>query len=812
MIRVTYERATELFQRALDLPVDERTRFIEAECEGDPEVLSIVRSLLRSDAEGSFLDQSLNVAAVNATDPLGRAETVVAVGEYVITSIIAKGTMGVVFLAEQASPRRNVALKLLAIGERETPSLLAEATLLGRLQHPGIARVYEAGSADATFKDGSTERATFIAMEHIEGVTLRDYIRDADLSRNDVASLLLRVTTAIEHAHRRGVIHRDLKPSNILVDPAGEPHIIDFGVGLLREDPNAVTDGESIAGTVAYMAPEQLIGRVEQADTRVDVYSIGVIAYELLTGAPPHQAAASIDEALLHRMRASGHDNHRALRRAAGRDFARVIARALSPDRDQRYASSSALADDLRCVLEGRPTSEDDSSAVRSLWMYARRHRVTAASLTGAFALCIAATAGLWMTSARARDAAIRADAATALTSTKALHAERIAEFLKTAFLGVDPEERGADVTLFEAIDYAAGRIHRDLADVPAVEADVRSAIGFVYRRQGRYADAFEQTRLAQRLHLELHGPHDDRSIGAAEELAYLTWIYEGDAGSALESFDRIITRLDAKGDNTAATKGWIHVKAGVIALAVDDLAVAEQHLAAAGPMLADAYGEVFAARPMRHRALVRLYAGQDDDAERLARSALDACLGAAEQEYIVARCLVTLGEVLTARGRYDEALDALSDAETRMARLTSTDGPDLARLHLVASRAEYKRGNTSAAVARADRAIETLEATVSQTHPELAAARAHQLMFKANDDPAPRERLTEAYEALDNAFGPDHRLSIASLRAAADHAESTNDDHAVRRLRATIEALERRRESRIGTELHRAHPHFWNL
>lgn len=806
MMRATYERATDIFQRALDLNEDERWGYIESACNGDAELLSIVRNLWRSDAEDSFLVHPADITRPYSRDHVADTAQLMSIGDYRIIRVIASGSMGTVFLAEQASPRRHVAIKLLAIDHSATSSLLAEASLLGRLQHPGIARVYEAGTAKSVYEDGTTSQATFIAMEHIEGKTLSEFAHDKDFTRTEIAELLLKITVAIEHAHRRGVIHRDLKPSNILVDPTGTPHIIDFGVGLVRGEITG-TGGAHIAGTAAYMAPEQMVGQAEQVDTRADVFSIGVIGYELLTGMKPYKPTRSISEALLDRIKLSGQEIGRTLRQSAGRELASVISRALVADKEQRHPSASALANDLRCVIQGRPIDSADASLFWLLWMYARRHRIAASLLCGAFLLCVATTIALGVSLSQAHREASRADAAAAQMRAQALNAQRIADFLKTAFLGVDPEERGVAVTLFDAIDYATARIHRDLADVPGVEADVRSAIGFVYRRQGRLADAFEQTRIAHRLYVDLYGTSDNRTMGAAEELAYLTWIYEGDADAARQAFDQLIRQTQGMVSADAPLDGWIHIKAGVIALAVDDLLAAEQHFVEAEPLLVEAYGDVYAARSLRLRALVRLFAGKPDEAEEMARAAFNLCYGAAEQEYVAARCLVTLGEVLVAQGRSEEALITLDHAASILTRLTGDTGPDFARLSLVAARAEHERGNTGDAVHHLQRATHALEPTVSPSHPELAEARAYLLAYKAQGDSERRERLTEVHVLLDGSHGPDHRLSIAALHAALEHAENMNDDHTARRLRITIAALERRREVRVGAELHYAHP-----
>ena len=806
MNRARYERATEIFQQALDQDPDVRGEYVERACDGDEALLTIVRKLLRSDSDSSFLERPAALPSEQSGEQTTRSHELRSIGDYRVIRVIASGSMGIVFLAEQASPKRHVAIKLLTLDDAAKSSLLAEASMLGRLQHPGVARIYEAGTAQAEYEDGTSASVAFIAMEHIEGETLLEYSRKHELDRVEIAKLLLSITEAIEHAHRRGVIHRDLKPSNILIDSSGNPHIIDFGVGLLREEMHD-SDSKYIAGTAAYMAPEQLVGKIEQVDTRVDVFSIGVIGYELLLGRTPFGPAKSFEEALLHRIQLSEQDVRRALRPAGGSELTRVIARALASDLEQRHPSASALAGELRSVIEGRPVQGADASTIRSLWMYAGRHRLAATMIGGAAIVSVAAAVTLGVSVSRAHEAAARADAAATEMRVQATNAERIADFLKTAFLGVDPEERGVAVTLFDAIDYAAGRIHRDLADVPEVEADVRSAIGFVYRRQGRLADAFEQTRIAHRLYADMYGADDQRTRDAAEELAYLTWIYEGDADAALSSIEQLIHRDDEQDEVGDSRDGWIRIKAGVIALAIDDLARADRYFIEAEPMLVETYGEVFAARSMRHRAMVHLYAGRVEYAEQLARDAYELCVNAAEQDYVAARCLVTLGEALTELERYEEARYALDDAETLLRGLTGTASLDIAKLNLVAARVAYRSGNANNAIDRLHDAIRVFESTVSPAHPDVAEARAYLLAYESMSNDVRRDQLATAHEIVDRSHGSDHRLSIAVLNAELRLAEEMRDDHTARRLRTTISALERRRTSRIGEGLHQSHP-----
>ncbi|MEO0632241.1 MAG: serine/threonine-protein kinase, partial [Planctomycetota bacterium] len=359
------------FADALERPADERAAYIADACAGDDELHRTVESLLASDADASFLDTPYTHLDSGAADNIERLDRAIAVGRYRVKRRIALGGMAAVLLAEQENPHREVALKLLFLDGPASDTLAGEAAALGRLQHPNIARVFEAGTATVTLDDGDSFSASYIAMEYIEGVTLGEYAASNTLDRRDVATLLLRVTGAIEHAHQRGVVHRDLKPSNILVDREGSPHIIDFGVGLIR-DGDASSNASSLAGTISYMAPEQLLGQLDRIDTRADIFALGAIGYELIAGKPLHAGAGHLDDAVMSRIVESSPAAEKAFRAQAGAQLTRVLLRATQPSLDRRYQSASELAEDLRRVLDGRPLDADDASAVRALAFYAR--------------------------------------------------------------------------------------------------------------------------------------------------------------------------------------------------------------------------------------------------------------------------------------------------------------------------------------------------------------------------------------------------------------------------------------------------------
>ena len=225
-----------------------------------------------------------------AQEATGSVPPALRISSYKILGVLGEGSMGIVYRAEQDNPHRVVALKVLKAGDTSTRALRRfehEAHLLGRLQHPGIAQIFEAGTADAGYGP-----QPFLAMELVEGTPLKEYADLHGLNAPQRLALLVKVCEGVQHAHQKGIIHRDLKPGNILVDEMGQSKILDFGIALATEaDTQAATfrtDLEQLAGTLPYMSLEQVNGDPNELDTRTDVYALGVIAYQLLSGRLPY--------------------------------------------------------------------------------------------------------------------------------------------------------------------------------------------------------------------------------------------------------------------------------------------------------------------------------------------------------------------------------------------------------------------------------------------------------------------------------------------------------------------------------------------
>src|SRR5579872_6766081 len=328
-----------LFNQVAELQPDHREAFLDARCDGNADLRSAVEELLRFDALAQSAPEFLRspAAGIRATLPLSTAVPA-SFGRYRILRICGEGGMGVVYEAEQDNPRRTVALKVIGPGfvsPEHAKRFHHEAQILGRLQHPGIAQVYDAGFVE----DGRP----FFAMEFIRGTPLDEFARSHELEGAARLALMARVCDAVQHAHDRGVIHRDLKPGNILVDESGQPKVVDFGVAhvtaadLLRSSSRTRTG--QILGTLSYMSPEQIDADPNGLDARSDVYALGVILFELLAQRlpyhleqlPVHEVARVIQQQEPARLGAIDADYRG--------DVEIIAAKALEKDKTRRYAT-----------------------------------------------------------------------------------------------------------------------------------------------------------------------------------------------------------------------------------------------------------------------------------------------------------------------------------------------------------------------------------------------------------------------------------------------------------------------------------------
>jgi non-specific serine/threonine protein kinase/serine/threonine-protein kinase len=462
------------------------------------------------------------------------------IGPYRLARKLGEGGMGEVWEADQVAPvRRTVALKLLKTG-MDTRQIVArfeaERQVLALMQHPGIAQMFDAGITPGG--------RSYLVMEYVDGARITEYCDSAGLGVTDRLLLFQQVCDAVQHAHQKGAIHRDIKPSNVMVtmqDGRALPKVIDFGLAkLTSQDLNdaTLTEVGTMMGTPAYASPEQLSLGVIDVDTRSDVYSLGVLLYELLVGVIPFEAdgpAALLElrksirdlepmrpSARLSRLgeRASNlarmrGTNTGALRRQLRGELDWIVMKALEKDRSRRYATPGDLARDTQRYLEHEPVLAGSPTATYRLGKFVRRHRLVTAfggvvlSLIIAFAI---------VSAVQVKRIGTERDRATA----EAAKASSINTFLQETLGAADPWQTGADVSVRATLAGAANKIDTSFKDQPLVAAGVRRTIGITYIGLGRYDDAEPLLRAALTARLSLLGREHPDVAESMSDLAEL--------------------------------------------------------------------------------------------------------------------------------------------------------------------------------------------------------------------------------------------------------------------------------------------------
>jgi non-specific serine/threonine protein kinase/serine/threonine-protein kinase len=490
------------------------------------------------DSPPSPSQQSTGAAPSSA--PIG------ALGPYRVLQRIGEGGMGEVFLAEQTEPvRRRVAIKFIGAGlaDRQIVARFeAERQALAMMNHPSIAKVFDAGQTPAG--------VPYFVMEYIPGMRITEHCDRNHLTTRERVALFIKVCEAVQHAHQKSILHRDLKPSNVLVveqDGAAVPKIIDFGLakalGHRLTDRTMFTQIGALVGTPDYMSPEQAETSGQDVDTRTDVYSLGVMLYELLTGVLPFDSKQlrllSYTEMIRRirevepprptaRLGSLGGDaaavaqarktDAAALRRDLAGDLDWVVMKALEKDRARRYGSPAELAADLGRFLRDEPVVAGPPSAMYRARKFTRRHRFgVAAAVTGVLLL---AGFGVAMTVQAGRIARERDRA-----NGEARRAQRVSGFLEDLFLSIDPgRAKGKEVTVREVLDRGRERLREDLADEPGVQVSMLKTLGAVYRNLGDYGPARELLEEAVKQARTRYGPDARPTLEALKQFGRLLY------------------------------------------------------------------------------------------------------------------------------------------------------------------------------------------------------------------------------------------------------------------------------------------------
>jgi serine/threonine protein kinase/Flp pilus assembly protein TadD len=471
---------------------------------------------------------------VTRTIELGESVTGAVIGPYHLLEMIGEGGMGEVWLAEQKQPvRRRVAVKLIKAG-MDTREVVArfesERQALALMDHPAIAKVFDAGS--------TPQGRPYFVMEYVTGVPITTYCDTHKLTTHERLELFIRVCEGVQHAHQKAILHRDLKPSNILVsevDGKPVPQIIDFGVAKataqrLTAD-TLYTQLGTIVGTPAYMSPEQADSAGVDVDTRTDVYSLGVILYQLLVGivpldftkSPPDQFRSRLREEDVERpstkLRTQGDESsvtaqnrgadHPTLIRQVRGDLDAITLKCLEKDRSRRYSTPAELAADIGRYLRHEPVVARPASVGYRARKYIRRHRIAVAVAAGTVILLVSGAIAQTLELRRIRRERDRAD--------------RITEFMTNMFKVSNPSEaRGNDIRAREILDKASKEIDTGLAKDPELQAQMMHVMGKVYDSLGIYSKAESLYGRAAEIRRQTLGTKNRDTLDSMSQLAYV--------------------------------------------------------------------------------------------------------------------------------------------------------------------------------------------------------------------------------------------------------------------------------------------------
>jgi eukaryotic-like serine/threonine-protein kinase len=534
-----WKRIEEIFSQAIELPRPERTAFLEKTCADDLELLNELQSLLEQDHTGTLLGTVISHAAGSLSETELKKLEGRHIGPYRITGLIGQGGMAEVYSAvrDDDQYQKQVAIKL--IRNPGAAFLIKrfqyERQILASLEHPCIARFLEGG----TTEDG----IPYLVMEYIEGEQIISYCINNNLNIRARLQLFRSVCDAVQYAHRNLVIHRDLKPSNILVTSEGVPKLLDFGIAKLL-NPDWITDVPTVAHTVTairimtpeYASPEQIRG--EAVTTSTDIYSLGVILYELLTGSRPRdfktKSLAEIERIITEEepekpsqavvKNVTTPDSRpiadtKKLSRELSQDLDNIVMMAMRKEPQRRYLSAEQFSEDINNYLQGRPIRARTPTLSYRAAKFISRHRI-GVSITAAFLIfAFIFIAGILRERNRAEQARIKAER-------EAARAKAVSQFLQETLGSANPftTNLGRDVSLFEALQNAAKEIGSSFKDQPETEADVRTTVGYTFMRLGKYEDAEKHLVRALEIRKTLFtGNHAD----IAESLDNMGTMYE---------------------------------------------------------------------------------------------------------------------------------------------------------------------------------------------------------------------------------------------------------------------------------------------
>lgn len=697
---------------------------------------------------------------------------------------LGEGGMGTVWEAEQEQPRRRVALKVLRRGhvvdEIHTRMFHREAESLARLRHPNIAAIYESGHTH----DGHD----FFAMELVPGDTLDTWLagRSAPVDGDELRlrlGLFRSICDAVHYAHQRGVIHRDLKPANIIITEEGVSSsgssslsasltikILDFGLARITDSDIAaslVSEIGVIKGTLQYMSPEQARGDVMAIDVRSDVYALGVILYELLTGRRPYSVSqAALAEAVRVICEESpepvGHSWSGT--RRLDQDLVTIVGKTMEKESDRRYDSAAALREDVDRYLGSQPIMARAPSAVYQLKKMVQRNRLGAAFAATVLGLLVVLAVTMTVQAeriARERDRA-ESEAAKALA---------VSRFMRETLSAASPFEQGYDVTVVEALGQATQRISPSFEDQPEVEAEVRHTIGDTYNTLGRYEEALPLLESALEIRGRVLGRESSEAIETMASLAQLAWRQADYDQAEARTLELLEARRRVFGDPSSEVSVTLDFLGRVLTEAgryEEAEAVIQQALA----MSLEIHGEVSdqVATCYQTQAVLEEAWRQDYAlAEKLTRKEIEirrAVEGGDTMES--AGALNNLGIYLMYQGRLEEAATIIAEANTAVRRLAGDQHPELAKGLENLGNVYFRLGKYEKTLALLAEVLAMRREVFGEDSPQVARGMTNLgAVYRRSGQPERAEQtLQDAVLRMERAYGPDHPDVASAYRS----------------------------------------------